>query len=123
MCGMRTQVDERIAERAEHQLGLFTIDQLAAAGGNGTLRRRRVDQGIAEQRSRRVLALAAHPRTWRQHVLAGVLDAGTGAVANGLTAAAVLDVPTFSAAAGPPRVLVKRGGNHRPTLCRLSETF
>ena len=106
---MRTRVDERIAERAHHQLGLFTVKQLDEAGGNAALRRRRVDQGFWDQRSSRVLALTAHPRTWRQHALAGILDAGDGAVANGLTGAAVLEIPTFGPAVGRPHVLIKRG--------------
>lgn len=120
---MRTPVDERIAERAHLQLGLFTNDQLLAAGGYWRLKQRRLADGVWEQRSHRVLALTSYPRTWRQAVLAGVLDAGTPAAATGLTAAAVLRVPTFDRVGGPPHVLRKRGGNHRPSLCRLTETF
>lgn len=120
---MRTRVDERIAERADHQLGLFTNHQMLAAGGDRRLRARRVAQGRWDQRSPRVLSLTAHPRSWPQLVLAGVLDAGDGALANGLTAAAVLEVPTFGRRAEQPHVLTMRGGNHRPILCRLSETF
>ena len=120
---MRNQVDERIAERAHEQLGLFTEDDLRAAGGCWRLKQRRIASGVWEQRSPRVLAMTAHPRSWLQHVMQGVLDAGPRALASGITGAAVLEVPTFGRHAGRPQVLIKRGGNHRPGLATLHETF
>ncbi|MCU1380573.1 MAG: Protein of unknown function (DUF559)/Domain of unknown function [Acidimicrobiales bacterium] len=58
--------------------------------------------------------------TVQQHLLAAVIDAGSGAVATRRSAAALWGLPGFRW--GEPEVLVKRAGDHECRLGRLSET-
>jgi len=70
-----------------------------------------------------VFADRAAPRTWRQDVVASLLDAPPDAVATGITGARLWGVPGYERR-GELEVLVKRGRHRRP-LCHgtLHETF
>jgi hypothetical protein len=117
---MRPDIHGRIAERARLQLGLVTSDDLDAIGVTRQQRRTMVASGRWERRSRRVLADPCAPRTRHQEVLAGVLDV-PGGVATDATAAWLVGMAGFHPRR--PKVLVRRGGNHRPELAEVHETF
>jgi hypothetical protein len=78
-----------VAAQARISLGLMTIAQLDALGVTRQQRRTLVAGGVLLPVHRRVLRHAAHPASWPQTALAGVLAAGDGAVASHTTAAAL----------------------------------
>jgi hypothetical protein len=78
-----------VADRARTSLGLVTITQLDALGVTRQQRRTLVARGVLVPVHRRVVRHAAHPISWQQTALAGVLAAGAGAVASHTTAAAL----------------------------------
>src|SRR2546426_12820009 len=81
-----------MAPVAERQHGLAHRRQLLAAG----VTRARLEHALARGELERVLPevyrLPGAPRTWRQDVMAAVLDAGPGAAASHRTAAVLLAV-------------------------------
>jgi hypothetical protein len=122
MSGMRPDRYGRIAERARTQLGLITVEQLDDLGITRHQRAGMVRSGAWERRGRRVLADSAAPRTIEQELLARVLDAGRAAAVTRASAAWLRGLSGFDPV--PADVLVKRGGNHRPTAgAVLHETF
>ena len=118
---MRRDVDAAIAAIAERQHGAVTVQQVLGAGGTYRVIARRVAAGTWLRLSPRVMALPGAPRTWRQHVMAAVLEAGDGAVASHRTAAALLRLPGFDE--GWPETEKLRGRHHVVTLSTLHETF
>ncbi|HET6950146.1 MAG TPA: DUF559 domain-containing protein [Acidimicrobiales bacterium] len=86
---MADSLDRAVAEQALRTLGLLTIGQLDAMGMKWERRRRQVQRGILVPVHPRVFRHAAHPRSWEQTVLAGVLAAGQDAVASHMTASAL----------------------------------
>ena len=119
---MRPDIRGRIAERANTQLGLIIRSDLRAVEARSDSFQRLVDAGEFERWCNHVFRHRAAPRTWRQDVMATLLDAGPGALTPGGTAARVWGVPGYDQR-GYVHVLVKRGGSHR--LCHgvLHETF
>jgi len=103
------------------QHGAFLVSQAAQAGATFDMRQRRIKSGAWLRLSPRVLALAGAPKTWRQHLMASVLEAGDGAVASHRSAAVLLDIPGFDE--GWPETLKLRGRAHRERLSTMHETF
>jgi hypothetical protein len=85
----RTANDGAIAERARKSLGLLTIRQLDAIGVTRQRRRTLVARGTLVPLGRGVFRHCAWSDSWEQLVLAAVLEAGPGAVASHLAAAAL----------------------------------
>jgi Protein of unknown function (DUF559) len=83
---MARVLDGAIAELAPTTLGLLTTSQLDALGCSRQMRRTLVARGVLVALGGGVFRHAAHPRSWRQDVLAAVLAAGLGAVASHGTA-------------------------------------
>jgi hypothetical protein len=81
--------DGAIAERARKSLGLLTIRQLDAIGVTRQRRRTLVARGTLVPLGRGVFRHCAWSGSWEQRVLAAVLEAGPGAVASHLAAAAL----------------------------------
>lgn len=117
---MRPDTYGRIAGRAQTQLGLITDPQLDAIGVSRRQRRTMLASGRWERRGRHVFVDAASHPSEHQRVLAAVLDV-PGSVATGSTAAWLVGLRGFRP--DPVQIVAKRGGNHRPTLGRLTETF
>jgi very-short-patch-repair endonuclease len=65
--------DLLLAELAQRQHGLFTLDQARELGCPERTIRRRVDTGALRRVGTSVLAVGGSPPTWRQRVLAGCL--------------------------------------------------
>ena len=75
-----------LEERAELQLGLFTLGQALASGLNRTTVYRRVRLGRYTLEHPTVFAFAGLPESWERSVLAACLAAGPDAVASHRTA-------------------------------------
>ena len=80
---------------ASNQYGLFTLPQATGAGVSYQAVRSRVRTGVLEQLSAHVLSFAGTGSSFRRRAMAGVLDAGEGAVLAGMAAAALWQVPGF----------------------------
>lgn len=88
-------MDELLAHLAERQHGVFARWQLQKLGFTVAAIRHRVRSGRWEALGYGVWRLAGTCRTWEQHLMAGVLAAGPGAVASHRSAAALLGIPGF----------------------------
>lgn len=119
LCDMRPDRYGRIAERASHQLGLISWNDLHTIEVPAASFRRLPGW---DERCPHVFATHTAPRTWRQEVKAALLDARVGAVATGSTAARLIGVPGFERR-HDIHVLVQRGGSHRLCHGTLHETF
>lgn len=75
------------ADLGRSQLGLVTRSQLAKAGIDHRVVRRRTDARVWEVVYPRVVDIGTHPDSFEKRVMAKVLAAGDGAVASHLTAA------------------------------------
>lgn len=114
-------MDGAVVALAMGQHGAFRVEQAAALGADLDLRKRRLRSGTWRRLSPRVLALVGQPPTWRQQVMAAVLDAGPSAVASHRTAAVLHGIPGFLERT--PEVSVPRRSDHRTRLGALHETF
>jgi hypothetical protein len=85
----RAPSDGAIAERARKSLGLLTIPQLDAMGVTRQGRRTLIGRGTLVPLGRGVFLHCAWSASWERLALAAVLQAGPGAVASHLTAAAL----------------------------------
>jgi very-short-patch-repair endonuclease len=83
------QAMTKLSAAASRQLGLFTRRDAADAGVSPSKLRRLVERGVVERIAPAVFRFAASNRSWRQQVLAAVLDGGTECVASHRTAAAL----------------------------------
>lgn len=84
---------------AEEQHGLLTRSQARHLGMSPAAEGRARAAGALDAVTARVLRLAGTPPTFPQRCLAAVLDAGPGAVASHVTAAALWQLPGFAAGA------------------------
>ena len=118
---MARDLDGTIAERSRTMLGLVTGSTLDAIGISRQQRRTLIATGVLVPLGGGVLRHAAHPLTWHQTALAGVLAAGAGAVACLHTGAAVW---RFDGIAPPPApdVLVPFGRHPRGGPGRVHRT-
>lgn len=87
--------DAQIAATAATQHGVFSRAQAEAAGFGRDAIRYRVRSGRWERLTWNVFRLAGAPGSWRQRLMAAVLEAGDGAVASHRSAARLLGVPGF----------------------------
>lgn len=101
-----------LRELAEDQHGVVARTQCHRMGFDRDALRPEVDNRRWEALSPRVLRLVGAPRTARMRVMAGVLDAGEGAVASHRTAAALWRLPGFDL--GAPEVSRLHGGDNEP---------
>lgn len=76
-----------IAEIAEGQQSVFSVDQAAASGMTRKRLRYLIDRGVYVRVDREVLAIAGTPSTWRRSVMIAVLTASGDAAASHQTAA------------------------------------
>jgi very-short-patch-repair endonuclease len=76
-------------ERAESQLGLFTLEEALASGMNRTTLYRRTRLGRYVTEHPGVFTVAGLPASWERSVLAACLAAGNGAVASHRAAARI----------------------------------
>lgn len=107
-------------EIVESQHGVLARWQARSAGVSRAVVASQVRRGVLEALSPRVLRLVGAPRTARQHQMAGVLDAGPGAVASHSTAATLWGIPGFGGR--HPEVSRLRGTTRRPvTLASVHE--
>ena len=107
-----------IRELAEQQHGVVSRAQCRQIGVDGDGLRPEMRASRWESLSPRVLRVVGAPHTSRMQVMAGVLDAGGGAVASHRTAAALWRLPGFRFT--PPDVSRLHGGDHEPaTLANL----
>jgi hypothetical protein len=104
--------DRAIAQIAQPQLGLCTLDQLAQAGVSAASVDRRVRSGQLERRHAGVFAVAGTPCSWPSQVLAACLAAGPGAVASHRCAARLLGADLRIAV--PLELAVARGSRPVP---------
>lgn len=104
-------LDEWMRGRAGAQHGLVGRDELRAAGASRTAVGHRLRSPDWEALSERVLRLVGAPVTSHQVAMAGVLDAGAGAVVSHASAAALWGPPGF--AVEPVHVSRDRG-SRRP---------
>ena len=118
---MKCDIDAAVRALAARQHGVFRPDQAARLGAGKDFRRRRVAAGHWTRPAPTVLAIAGAVPTWRQQVMAAVLEAGPDTVASHRTAAALLGLPGFDE--GRPETQKRRGRAHRVTLSTLHETF
>lgn len=118
---MARDFDGTIAERSRTMLGLLTIPHLDAIGVSRQQRRTMVARGVLVPLGGGVLRHAAHPITWQQTALAGVIAAGDGALASLRTAGALW---TFDGATPPadPDVLIRFGRHPRAGPGRIHRT-
>lgn len=87
--------DELIRQLAGDQHSVVARHQLRSNGIGREVVRQRVRRGILVPRGPRVLLVAGSPPTWRQDLMAAVLDAGPLAAASHEAAAAVLGLPGY----------------------------
>jgi hypothetical protein len=112
---MARALDGAIAERSRNLLGLLTTAHLDALGVTRQQRRTLVARGVLVPVHRGVLRHAAHPTSWRQSVLAGVLATGDAAVASHRTAAMLWRFDGFDRpGCSPVEVTVPRARQRRP---------
>lgn len=118
----------RVAALAAMQHGLVHLEQLRSAGVSDRQVEWAVACGELERRLPAVYAVAGAPRTWRQDLMAAVLDAGVGAGAAASHRAAAILVGiarrgapevveisvTRSRSARLPGVIVHRSGDLSP---------
>lgn len=118
---MARDLDGAIAERSRTMLGLLTVPDLDALGVSRQQRRTLVARGVLVPLGGGVLRHAAHPVSWRQTALAGVVAAGDGALASLETAGALW---RFDGAAPPavPDVLIRFGRHPRAGPGRIHRT-
>ena len=119
---MRPDRYGRIVERAHDQLGLICWRDVRDVDVRADSFRRLVDAGEFIPRCRHVFAHRATQRTWRQDVVAALLDAPPGGVATAITAARAWGVPGYERRPEVD-VLVKRGRHRAICNGRLHETF
>lgn len=92
---MESGLDARIAATAARQHGAFSRRQTDDLGFSREAVRHRLRTGRWERLSRDVFRLAGAPGSWRQRLMAAVLEAGPGAVASHRAAAVLLGIPGF----------------------------
>jgi very-short-patch-repair endonuclease len=90
---MPDSLDQRIAERAARQHGVFTFRQAAELGVTSRQREVRIRTGRWELRHPGVYAIAGVPRSWRGDVLAACWSARGLAVASHRSAAELWSLP------------------------------
>jgi very-short-patch-repair endonuclease len=112
------QADRAIDQTAAVQFGLVSHAQAIEAGVSDGGIARRLSSGAWLRLAPAVYALASHPATWQQGLMAAVLGE-CQAVISGPSAAALHGLRGFRP--GPIQVVVPRGANHRSGLAVVRE--
>lgn len=113
--------DQAIRKIAGKQYGAFSACQAFAAGGTPTMVRRRLRRGDIEVVADGVYVLPGAANCWKQKLWVGLLEVGSGAVADGRAAYPLWRIPGFPE--GPIEILAPHGQkNHRLTVGVLHET-
>jgi hypothetical protein len=110
-----------LAATAARQYGVFSQEQAAAAGLDRRALARRRSNGTIERVGTVTYRFAGQPATWRQALMAGLLDLGPGAVVSGRAAAALHGFDGFGE--GALEFLVEREGRERRTLGLVRSTI
>jgi Protein of unknown function (DUF559) len=97
------------------------LTQAHACGLTTSQIRRRVERGLLERVGHQVLRVVGAPRTWRQDLMAGLLDLGTHAVVSGRAAAALHEFDGF--AEGRLDFTVPRSGRSRRSIWTVHTTL
>lgn len=117
---MASEADLRLAAIAAEQHGVFSRSQAHDLGFRRDHIRSRVRRSAWERMARDVFRLPGTPQTWRQRVMAAVLEAGTGSVASHRSAAVLLGVPRMGES--DVEVTHPECRDHRVTLSRLHQS-
>jgi very-short-patch-repair endonuclease len=112
------EVDRAIDALARVQHGAFAFTQVGAVGGTTDMVEHRLSRGRWLHLAPSVYALASHPATWRQRLMAAVLGERRAVIA-GASAAALHGLTGFRP--GSIEVVVPRGSNHRSSLAVVRE--
>jgi hypothetical protein len=112
-------MEAALAAITQRQHGLVTTEQARNAGLSTRAIATRVRTGRWTRLARRVYAVAGAPNTWRQALLAAVLQAGPHAAASHESAAALWGLPGFEE--GTVDVTSPFGARHDVTLGRLRQ--
>jgi hypothetical protein len=110
-------VDTVIARLAARQQGLFTHQQVVAAGVTRGLIRHRLGTGRWVLVGPGVYRLAGVPVTWKQRALAACMVAGPGAVVSHRSAAVLWGISGFRP--GPLEITVPAGRSNQNALARV----
>lgn len=105
-------MDRQVAEVAERQHGVFTLQQVRAAGGTRSSILHRTSSGRWELLGPGVYRFPGTARTWEQRLMTLVLASGPGAGASHRSAAALLGIPGFDRA-GKVEAITPRPRRHR----------
>lgn len=103
-------MNAQIAEVAEGQHGLFTLEQAATRGVTASALKTALRTGTCERVAEGVYRIIGAPRTWEQRLMTLTL-VSTPAAASHRSAAALLRIPGF--APGPLEVTTTRPLRHR----------
>jgi hypothetical protein len=114
--------DASLHALAARQHGLITVTQATRAGLTPKQIRVRIERGVIERRSNRVLRFVAAPRTAEQHVLDAVWTCGPSAIASHTTAAWLHGFDGMRPPTGRPHVLVLRPARGNRNIARVHET-
>lgn len=105
-------VDQRIASLAARQWGAFTREQASAAGATPAVIRHRLAVGRWDRAHAHVFRLAGTQGSWMQHLWAGWLGCGAGAVVSHGSAARLWAMP---GASETPEITVAPGRRPAPS--------
>ena len=106
-----------VARLAARQQGLFTFEQLMAAGATRGVIRHRLATGRWVLVGPGVYQLAGVPVSWKQRAQAACMVAGTGAVVSHRSAAVLWGISGFRP--GPLEITVPPGRSNRNPLARV----
>lgn len=114
--------ERAVARRAAEQHGLVTRDQLLDLGVSRSYIDRRLASGEWRRRAPAVYALASHPRTVRQRLMAAILDAGGDTVATRRCGAALQRLEGFFLGSHGLEILVTGQRTDRMKQVHVSRT-
>ncbi len=109
-----TERNRALAATAARQFGVFSQEQAGAAGVDRRGLARRRSSGTIERIGIMSYRFAGQLPSWRQSLMAGLLDLGPGAVVSGRAAAALHGFDGFPE--GPLEFLVPRAARSRRTV-------
>jgi hypothetical protein len=110
-----------LAATAARQFGVFSQGQAVAAGLDRFALARRRANGTIERIGAASYRFTGQPATWRQSLMAGVLDLGSRAVVSGRAAAALHGFDGYGE--GPLEFLVPRDDRERRTVGLVRSTL
>jgi hypothetical protein len=106
--------DRTLQELAARQYGCVTFAQAHDCGLTRSQLTRRLERGLLEHVGNQVLRVVGAPQTWRQALMAGLLDLGPGVVVSGRAAAALHGFDGWPE--GPLDFTIARSARRRTTI-------